>query len=174
MKTLNIFCLLLIAGIAGQAQSRKSFFYNVKGQLILDTTLSITKPQYKTWVQAEFNLVAGFSRIEFPMIYLENAIKPKNTLIVSFVCDTSDIHDIIVLNDTSGFAIAVIKGLKEQGSGIAAQLRSSSHSTSEGIYTGKYYFAINFVLVDFYEHLKTQNAVPIIRGTVPLVRIGIH
>jgi hypothetical protein len=172
MKTLYIFCLLLISGLVGKSQVLKSYFYNEKGQLFLDTTLSITKPQFKAWTHAENNLVAGFSNIEFPPYYLENAIKPGHSLIVSFVCDTSDIHDINVLNDTSGFAIAVIKGLQKQGSGIAELLKTGSRATSERNYVGKYYFAIDFVVVDFYEYLKTQRAVPVIRGSTPLVDKG--
>jgi hypothetical protein len=168
MKSLNILFLLLTIGCSAQDQNSESFFYNTKGQLIFDTTLSITKVQYETWVLAEYNLISCFSKIEFPKVSLANSKKPKSTLIVSFVCDTFDLTDVEVLKDTSEFATAIKYCLKNQGREIVRELKSWSLITSHGNYKGRYYFPINFMLVDFKEQLKTQKAVTIMRITEPI------
>ncbi|MBK5285562.1 MAG: hypothetical protein JJE25_09165 [Bacteroidia bacterium] len=171
MKTLNLVLLFLIANLT--AKSQQSFLYNDKGQLFLDTSLTITKAQLRTWVRVEFNLVGNLSRIEIPDLFREGSVKPTNTksiLIASFICDSSDIKNIEVLNDTGWYANAVVRGLQKQSKGIAAQLKSESRKTSEQIYMGKYYVAINFMLINFYEQLKNEKAVPVIQGTIPLSR----
>ena len=167
MKTINIFCLLLIAGLAGQAQH--TYFYNDKGQFYLDTTLTISKAQLSFWRFAETNLATAFSRIEYPPFYLENGIKTKSPIIVSFVLDTSDITEVKILNDSSIFATAIKSGMKQQGKDIVAQLRRSYSSAS---YIGKYYIAFNFELIDFNEQLITQKAIPIIRQPIPFIDFG--
>lgn len=174
MKTFNIFCLLLIVGLVAQAQRVKSYFYNEKGQFYLDTTLTISKVQYQFWSSAENNLAAAFSRIEYPPLYLENGIKSKSPIIVSFVCDTSDITEVKVLNDSSVFATAITNGLKQQGKTIVARLKGVHRlpSPSETRYVGKYYIAFSFGLVDFYEQLKTEQAIPIIRQSIPFISVG--
>ncbi len=164
----------MIAGLVAKGQGGKSYFYNEKGQFYLDTTLTISKIQYQFWRNTENNLAAAFSRIEYPPIYLENGIKSKSPIIVSFVCDTSDITEIKVLNDSSVFATAIANGIKQQGKTIVARLRGVNHSSSpsETRYVGKYYIAFSFGLVDFYEQLKTEQAIPIIRQSIPLISVG--
>jgi hypothetical protein len=164
-----IFCLLLIAGLAGQAQH--TYFYNAKGQFYLDTTLTISKAQLSFWRFAETNLATAFSRIEYPPFYLENGIKTKSPIIVSFVLDTSDITEVKILNDSSIFATAIKSGMKQQGKDLVAQFRRS-WSSSDTTYVGKYYIAFDFGLVDFSEYLKTQKAIPIIRQTSPMIDFG--
>ena len=175
MKALNI--LLLFLSVSFYSHSQQSFLYNEKGQLFLDTSLTITKAQLRTWSLAENNIVACLSKIEIPDLYREGTVKPKkgkNILIASFVCDSADIKDIEVLNDTGWYAHAVVRGLQKQGKGIAAQLKSERGKSSEQIYMGKYYVAINFMLINFYEQLKKEKSVPVIQGTIPLIGIGIE
>ena len=177
MKTLNILVLLLSVNF--YSHSQQSFLYNKKGQLLLDTTLTITKAQLRTWVMAENNIVAGLSRIEIPPLFLEGVFRAKTEkkiFIVSFVCDSFDIKNVEVLNDTSWGWVAksVINDIQKQGKGIAGHLKSRSRMTSEQIYMGRYYVAINFVMVNFDELLKNDKAVPIIKGTIPLVETIMH
>ena len=165
MRTLvNIFFILAL-NIETQAQN----IYNDKGQFYLDTSLTISSTQNQIWKHAENNLVAIFSKIDYPAIYLENGIKAKGPIIASFMCDTNDISDIKILNDTSVFATAIIKGLTQNGKRIVTQLRQSSRIYSISTYVGKYYIGFSFELVDFYQKLKTLKAVPIIRSSVPLM-----
>jgi hypothetical protein len=157
---------------------QKSVFYNDKGQLYLDTTLTITKAQYNVWSRAEFNLIAGFAHVKFPEIYVENNIKAKGVLIASFQCDTSDIKAVTILKDSSGspgYAISVIKGLQDQGKSIANILKQNAlNFSSNPEYLGKYYVAFDFMLIDFYQQLNNRKAVPVIRGSIPLIDVGMH
>lgn len=176
MKFIFFLYLFSFLSITTKAQNQ-SFLYNEKGQFLLDTTLTISKGQYITWKFAEYNLVAGFSRIEIPDLILEGTIQPpitKRPLIVSFVCDTSDISEIKILNDSSAYANAVIVGLKKQGSRISSLLKSRSNFSSPAIYLGKYYVAFDFNVINFYEQLKTKKAVPIYKCTIPGIDVMMH
>ena len=174
----NIIFILFILYSFNVHSQKKSVFYNQKGQLYLDTTLTITKSQYKIWAKAEDNLIAKFSNIKFPEIYLENNIKAKGILIASFICDTSNIKDVKVIMDSSGYpaySLSVIKGVQDQGKSIAAVLRAtSSYFSSVTDYMGKYYVAFDFMIIDFYEHLKKRKAVPIIKSSIPTIYIRSH
>ena len=107
-------------------------------------------------------------------IYVENSIYPKGILIVSFRCDTNDISDITVLNDTGLYGKQAILGLKKQGRNIASELKLGASYSSKGKYLGLYYIPINFRLIDFYQELRKSNAVPIIKSTLPLISHGIQ
>jgi hypothetical protein len=167
-KCLTSLIVLLFAATA----SAQSYLYNEKGQLILDTSLTISQSQLMKWRQAENNIVAWLSRIKIPDLYREGVVKPQGgtqIFIAGFTVDSADIKDIEVLNDTSWYANAVVKGLKEQGKNIARTLKSRSRITQDQVYMGKYYVAVNFLLISFYEHLKNDKAVPIIQGTIPII-----
>jgi hypothetical protein len=170
----TIFLLFSCAVLAQQ----RSYLYNEKGQLNSDTTLTITKAQYNTWSQAEFNLLAGFSQIKFPIIYLENGVKAKGVLIASFLCDTSDIKDVTIIKDSSGYpgyAQSVVQGLQEQGKSIAERLKKKArYISTDALYMGIYYVSFDFMLIDFYEQLRDRKAVPIIRGSIPAIDVGLH
>ena len=124
MKKFYLLLILIATNHFVNAQ-RSSLIYNEKGQLFVDSSLSISKLQYKTWTYAEYNLLAIFSTIEYPPIYLENGIKPKNIIIASFFCDSTDIREIKVLNDSSAFSFAVISGLEKSGKRINDLLNCS-------------------------------------------------
>ena len=168
MKKFYLLLILIATNHFVNAQ-RSSLIYNEKGQLFVDSSLSISKLQYKTWTYAEYNLLAIFSTIEYPPIYLENGIKPKNIIIASFFCDSTDIREIKVLNDSSAFSFAVISGLEKSGKRINDLLKGNAKNTTEKIYLGKYYIAFDFMLIDFYEQLKKQKAIPIIKSSIPMV-----
>lgn len=174
MKIL-FFSLLLFLSATAQSQM-SSNFYNEKGQFYLDTTLTISKAQNSIWNRAELNLSAIFSDIKFPPICAENAIKSKGILIASFKCDTSDIEDITILRDSSGqpaFALAVQKGLQECGKNIVKCLKLKARNYSpENLFVGRYYIAFDFMLIDFYEQMKSRKAIPIIKGSLPLISRG--
>ena len=91
----------------------------------------------------------------------------KGPLIASFVCDSSDISDIKVLNDSGVYANAIKIGLKKHGLRISSTLKFRSNFSSPPIYLGKYYVAFDFNVIDFYERLKTEKAVPIYKCTTP-------
>jgi hypothetical protein len=171
MKTLYIICLLMMTSIATQAQ-HPSFFYNYKGQFYLDTSLTITNAQYKAWNNSEYALVSIFSKIDYPPILVENGIKSKSPVIVSFFCDTIDIKEIKFLNDTGYFANAIKNSLKQQGKEISARLKGTNRSSSDKEYVGKYYIAFNFELFELDEYLKTHRAIPITRPSVRLISRG--
>jgi hypothetical protein len=156
---------------------KDSFLYNQKGQLRLDTTLTISAQQYDTWRQAELDIVYVLSHIQIPDLFMEGIPVPEGTksvVIATFVCDTADITDVHALNDTSWYARAVERGLKSFGKSIAGKLKGYSARTSEGVYTGRYYVAISFMLIDFYEQLNLQKAVPVIKTTIPLLDSRAH
>ncbi len=174
MKYFLILILTLLVRQEVKSQNSQSSIYNSNGQLYIDTSYSISSEQYKSWSHAESNLMCYFSKLEFPTIYLENNISPKGILIISFRCDTNDISDITVLNDTSLYAKQIILGLKKQSRNIASELKLGASYSSKGKYLGRYYIPINFRLIDFYQELRKSNAVPIIKSAEPLISRRMH
>ena len=174
MKYFLVLLFILLMRQEVKSQNSNSSIYNSNGQLYIDTSFSISAEQYKSWLHVESNLIAYFSNLEFPNIYVENSIYPKGILIVSFRCDSNDISDITVLNDTSLYGKQAILGLKKQGRNIASELKLGASYSSKGKYLGLYYIPINFRLIDFYQELRKSNAVPIIKSTVPLIDHGIQ
>ena len=173
MKKIAALVILCFVLVSVYAQNHQSYFYNDKGQFLLDTTLTISKEQLLKWLRVEFNMVAGLSNIEFPTMYRDNNVQPpKHPIIVSFELDTSDIKNIKIISDSSNYDHAVIKGLQKQGSGIADRLNrySSTAEKSKEIY----YLAFKFELIDFYKKLRTDHAVPIIRNSSPLIEVNMH
>lgn len=171
-KLIGILLFITFISVSTQAQTRTSFMYDDKCRLKHDTTLSISKALCETWSYAENNIAAYLANVEIPKEYLENGLKPRHSLIASFDCDSADVKNIKVLNDTSGYADAIKECIKKQGKKIAAELKKKSGSTKDKKYLGKYYVAFNFMLMNFSQQLKNGKAVPIIRGTTPMVETG--
>lgn len=170
MKKLFVFVTLLIIQIPVFAQSR-SYFYNENGQFLLDTTLTISKEQLRKWLRAENNIVAGLSNIEYPPIFLDNKIQPPEyPIIVSFELDTADIKNIKIISDSSNYDHAVTNSLQKQGSDIAYRLNRWDSSKTEKI-SETYYLAIKFEMINFYEKLRQNHAVPVIRSSRPLIDV---
>ena len=59
--------------------------------------------------------------------------------------------------------------MQKQGKGISDLLKVYGIGNN---YQGKYYVAINFMLIDFKEQLNAKKAIPIVRTSVPLVSSG--
>ena len=174
MKYFLALILILLVQQEVKSQNLKSSIYNSNGQLYIDTSLSVSSEQYKSWSYVESNLIYFFSKLELPTIYLENVVYPKGIIIVSFTCDSNDISNIKVLNDTSYYAKRTILGLKKQSRNIASELKLGASYSSNGKYLGLYYIPINFKLIDFHQELRKSNAVPIIKSTVPIFNRGIQ
>jgi hypothetical protein len=162
--------LILIApSFSAVAQTGTSGMYDSKCRLKHDSTLSISKALCETWSYAENNIAAHLSHVEIPKDYLETGFKLRHAVIASFECDSADVSDVRVLNDTTGYAGAVKDCIKKQGKKIAAELRQGSNKTAGKKYLGKYYVAFNFMLMNFNQQLKNGKAVPIIRSTTPIM-----
>ena len=145
--------------------------YDEKYRLRHDTTVSISKSLYETWTYAENNIAAYLSHVEIPKEYLESGYRPRKAVVASFEFDSASISNIKILNDTSGYADAVKDCIKKAGRKIADELRKKSSLTTGKVYMGKYYVAFNFILMNFNQQLKNGKAIPIIRGTTPLMDV---
>ena len=163
-----LFSTILIICLCRSAQGRDVYLYNERGQFYLDTTLSISQNQFEVWKRAEFNIIGYLSGVEYPPIYLENGIEPAGIVIASFECDSDVISDIKILNDTSEFANSVKRKINEVRVRIINELKLHSKLNGHN-YTGKYYLAFNFLMIDFYKELTKSKSIPIIRGSVPLL-----
>jgi hypothetical protein len=160
---------ILIAIMFANAQTNTSSMYDSKCRLKHDSTLSISKALCETWSYAENNIAAHLSHLEIPKEYLENGFKARHAVIASFECDSADVSNVKVLNDTTGYADAVKNCIKSQGKKIAAELKQSSKKTESKKFMGKYYVAFNIMLMNFNQQLKNAKAVPIIRSTTPMM-----
>ena len=172
LKMCGILILSVFISVSAMAQTRTSSMYDDKCRLRHDTSLNISKALCETWSYAENNIAAYLSRVEIPKEYLESGFRVKHAVIASFECDSADVDKIKVLNDTTGYADAVKDCIKNQGKKIASELKQKSRSTQAGKYIGKYYVAFNFMLMNFNQQLRNGKAVPIIRGTIPMVETG--
>ena len=168
-KFSGILLLITFISVTAQAQTRTSSMYDGKCRLKHDTALSISKSLCETWSYAENNIAAYLANVEIPQEYLVNGLKPRHAIIASFDCDSANVKNIKVLNDTTGYADAIKECINRQGKKIAAELKKKSSSTKDKKYLGKYYVAFNFMLMNFNQQLKNGKAVPIIRGTTPMV-----
>src|SRR6185295_2194456 len=155
---------ILLVSVSVKAQTRTSSMYDDKCRLRQDTTVSISKALCETWSYAENNIAALLSHVEIPKEYLDNGFKVRHAVVASFECDSSDVKNVKVLNDTTGYADAIKDCIKKQGKKIAAELKKKSKSTDAKKYLGKYYVAFNIMLMNFNQQLKNAKAVPIIRS----------
>lgn len=165
--------LTLILFLIETSNLQAGFLYDQKGQLYLDSNLSISQNQLDVWNRAEMNVIAFLSDVKYPPIYWENGIKPKGPIIASFECDTLQIFNIAVLNDTSEFGKVIENKMVEAKVKILKELIFQSKVCRKD-FIGKYYLAFDFRLIDFYKELNDSKAVPIIQRAPALIDNRMH
>ena len=160
-----IFGLLVPIFTYSQEQNR-SYIYNYKGQLRVDTSLTITQKQYKAWSIAEDNLLSHLSRhINYPPLANESGI--IGIVIISFDCDTLGIKNIRAMNKIGGgLDKAAIEGITRLKEKILLEFRHTQNIKRRKpiSYQGTYYIPIDFTLINLLEYKNKNYTIPILDG----------
>ncbi|MCD4745332.1 MAG: hypothetical protein K8R58_03440 [Bacteroidales bacterium] len=149
----------------------QSYIYNIKGQLIIDTTLTINQEQLEIWRLAESNILALISlNIDYSNMARESGI--TGVIIVGFDCDAMDLNNIRLINGLGGgLDKNLIEGIEKMSEKIVFEFRHiQGLKKREPInYLGTYYIPFDFSLIDLKEEMKKKNAIPIIDSKIPSI-----
>lgn len=149
-----------------------SYLYNLKGQLLIDTTFTISSEQFEIWKRAEYNILLFVSEdVEYSRIAKEAGI--KGIAIIAFDCDSISIKNIRLIKKLGGgLDEVIIEGIKKSNDIIISQFkRYQNNKNGEKLnYQGTYYIPFDFSLIDMYELIKTKNAIPIFESKPPFFK----
>ena len=160
---ISLVFIILLTPLFSNAQH--SYIYNEKGQLRVDTTLSISQNQYQIWSLIEGNILAHVSNnIDYNAMAKASGI--TGVIIVAFDCDTLDLKNIRLLNGIGGgLDENVIDGIHNISKKIVGEFRMIQGVRRKGSpleYLGTYYIPISFKIIKPFDHMTETNTMPII------------
>lgn len=152
-------------------EENRSLIYNYKGQLRIDTSLTISQKQFKAWSMAESNILTHLSKaIEYPPLAKESGI--KGVVIVSIECDTFEIKNIIPLtNYGGGLENAAVQGIEKIKKKILMEFKLTQNIIRDMpiLHPGTYYIPIDFNFIDLTKYMKNNHTIPILETKAPLI-----
>jgi hypothetical protein len=172
-KTAAISLLLIIPFLSFSQQPGKSFLYDEKGRLQLDTTLQISKDQLQYWQLAEEQII---TRIAYNTSYLPAARRAgaSGQLIVAFDCDGEAIKNIRITSGKIGMGIdeEVIRGVEKTSGYIIYEFKYFQKELlkSAKSFNGTYYIPFDFTISNFDKELERKKAVPFFQLSQPVLK----
>lgn len=167
----SIFLGLLTLLLTFNQAKGQSYIYNSKGQVIIDTTLSINSDQLEIWRLAESNILSYISmNIDYSNMARESGI--NGIAIVALDCDSLDIKNIRLIKKLGGgLDENIIDGINKISEKIVLEFRliQNRKKREKLNYQGTYYIPFDFSLIDLNEIMKKKNAIPIIDSKIPLI-----
>lgn len=179
MPKINL--ILLFIFISTNAFSQRwenadSYLYYNNGTLKVDTTLHISKMQFKVLHPVERDIIIAIHHnTQYSPLAHENGI--KGTVIAAFDCDTNEIKNIRVIKKV-GAALdeAVIAGIKKAEKDILKNFKRSMlhrlNPAENNKPDGTYYFPVNFRTIDFEQELKKTGTIPITKESINLIYLS--
>ena len=145
----------------------QSYIYNSKGQLIIDTTLTINQDQLNIWRLMESKMLSLISmNIDYSNMARESGI--YGIAIVAFDFDSLDLKNIrLIKNIGGGLDENIIDGMERISEKIVLEFRLIQNLIKLN-YQGTYYIPFEFSLIDLNEIMKKKNSIPIIDSKIPL------
>lgn len=147
----------------------RSDLYNSKGQLRIDTTLTIGPQQSRIWNNIEGNILHHIHRnVTYPEIAKE--VNLTGVVIIAFYCDTSEIKNIRIVKEESELLNnAAIEGVTKIKEKLVFQFIAiqSSYRGQKYNYIGNYYLPIKFDLIDLNKQMRREHVMPIIGVRTP-------
>ncbi len=163
LKYLIIFLISLPLLCVSQEDSR-SAIYNYKGQLRIDTSLTIGYEQYRVWSNIEHNILNHlYKHVVYPTLAIES--RQTGIVIISFYCDTLEIKNVrLIEKNTELLNNATIEGFTKIKEKLIYEFRAilSSHHGQKYTYIGNYYLPIKFDLIDLNKQMTEDYIMPII------------